>query len=94
MLSLEIPTVVENRAELSAVSLGYPLRFVIQDNSGLSIGVPDSPPFPYPVSLMNPLDNQTRVLWTPLLVNYFVLHGLFFLSVRRYANIARGRAET
>ena len=77
---------VENRADLSTMRLGYPLHFVVQDNSGLSIGEPDSPPFPYPVDVGNPLDNPTRVLIFSLLVNYLMVYGaLFFLtrSLRR-----------
>ncbi len=82
LFSLEIPVMVENRAELTNVNLGYPIHFVVQDNSRLEIGEPDSPPFPYPVDLMNPLNNQARVPTAPLLVNYLVLYGLLFLLVR------------
>ena len=48
ILSLQIPTVVENRTELANQKLDYPLHFVTQDNSRFSIGEPDSPPFPTP----------------------------------------------
>ena len=48
VLGLAIPTKVDDRAELGRVKLGLPVYFVIQDSSNLSIGMPDSPPFPYP----------------------------------------------
>ena len=43
--SLFIPTTVDDRAELARVKLGYPVYFVVQDSSNLSIGMMDSPPF-------------------------------------------------
>ena len=82
LLSLEIPVSVEDRAELGSMRLGYPLHFVVQDNSRLSIGEPDSPAFPYPVGFMNPLNSQTRVLPFPLLGNYLLAYGTLLALTR------------
>ena len=53
LLSLFIPKKVDDRAELSNNKLGFPIHFVVQDSSGLSIGEPDSPPFPYRLGLIS-----------------------------------------
>ncbi len=86
LLSLEIPVNVEDRAELGSMRLGYPLHFVVQDNTSLSIGEPDSAPFPQPLGAGNFLDNPMRVLPFPLLGNYLLVYGALFLlthSLRR-----------
>ena len=82
LLSLEIPVNVETRTELGRMRLGYPLHFVVQDNSRLSIGEPDSAPFPQPLSAGNFLDNPMRVLPFPLLGNYLLVYGALFLLAR------------
>ena len=94
LFSLQIPVIVEDRAELANVRLGYPIHFVVQDNSRLSIGGPDSPPFPYPVKSMNPYSSETRVLLAPLLINYLSLYVLFSLVIRylRHRNSSEERA--
>lgn len=92
LFSLEIPVMVDDRAELAHVTLGYPLHFVVQDNTRLAIGEPDSLPFPYPVDLMNPLNSSTRALLAPLLFNYLILYGTLFLLTRalRHRNFSKG----
>ncbi len=75
VLSLQIPTVVENRTELANQKLGYPLHFVVQDNARFSVGEPDSAPFPYALNPVNPLHSPITVLALPLVLNYFVLYG-------------------
>lgn len=90
LFSLEIPVNVEDRTELGNMRLGYPLHFIVQDNTDLSIGEPDSPPFPYLVDAGNPLDNPTRVLIFPLLGNYLIVYAALFILTRplrhRYLN--------
>ncbi len=61
--SLAVPNKVADRVELAQVRLGYPVCFVVQDSSGLAIGLPDSPPFPYPLGFGSPWDNPARFLW-------------------------------
>ncbi len=82
LFSLEIPISVEDRTELGRMRLGYPLHFVVQDNTDLSIGEPDSAPFPQPLSAGSPLDNPTKVLAFPLLSNYLLVYGALFLLAR------------
>lgn len=89
--SLFIPTMVNSRAELANVPLGYPFRFVVQDNSRLSIGEPDSPPFPYPVRFMSFYHSQTRVQLAPLLINYLVLYGLLSWLLRSFRRRSLGK---
>lgn len=91
VLSLQIPTVVENRTELASQKLGYPLHFVVQDNSRFSIGEPDSAPFPYTLNLMNYLHSPITVLALPLVLNYFILLALFYLAsrIRRFRSRMR-----
>ena len=72
--------------------LGYLFHFVVQDNSRLSIGEPDSPPFPYLVELMNPLNSPARVLAPPLLANYFILYTALFLLTRAFRRRAPCKA--
>ena len=92
LLSLEIHVSVEDRAELGRMRLGYPLHFVVQDNSSLSIGEPDSAPFPQPLSAGNFLDNPMRVLPFPLLGNYLMVYGaLFFLTRSLHRRHRRGQ---
>ena len=92
VLSLQIPTVAENRTELAYQKLGYPLHFVAQDNSRFSTGEPDSPPFPYALNLTNHLNSPITVLAVPLVLNYSILLTLFYLAnrIRRSRWVWRG----
>lgn len=85
--SLFIPVSVENRTELANQRLGYPLHFAVQDNSRLSIGEPDSAPFPQLLSLMNPLNSPVRVLLIPLLINYLILFGFLYVLRRSLSHL-------
>lgn len=60
MTSLFIPKRVDDRTELGNVKLGFPVHFVVQDSSGLAIGEPDSPSFPYRVRFI--WENSARFI--------------------------------
>lgn len=91
VVSLLIPTKVDNRAELANIKLGYPIYFVVQDSSGLSIGEPDSPSFPYPVRFI--WENSARLLRNNFLLSIIITYTVLrFLRYFR-ANLPRAVAR-
>ena len=84
LLSLFIPNRVDNRVELSENKLGFPVHFVVQDSSDLSIGELDSPPFPYHLGLISIWNYSNQFLRSNFLlsivITYIVLHLLLRLK--------------
>lgn len=54
--SLQIPTTVHDRSDMESIQLGYPIRFVIQDNSRF-----DPPSFPWQYQLVSPWESPTEL---------------------------------
>ena len=85
LFSLFIPKKVDNRAELANNKLGYPIHFIVQDSSDLSIGEPDSPPFPYRLGLISIWNYPNRFLrdnfLLSIIVTYVILYVLLYLRI-------------
>ena len=79
--SLAVPTQVDDRAELGQVKLGLPVYFVVQDSSNLSIGMPDSPPFPYPIHLGSPYNEQSYLIWNNFWLSVMLVYAAVRLSL-------------
>jgi len=54
--SLWIPTTVHDRSDMESIQLGYPIRFVLQDNSRF-----DPPSFPWQYRLVSPWESPTEL---------------------------------
>ena len=76
--TLLIPKEVVDREELGHNDLGYPIKFVVQDLSFLSVGEVDSAPFPQSFPLMSIWDYPARFLW----LNFFASLALVYLGLR------------
>ena len=79
--SLAVPTQVADRTELAWVKLGLPVYFVVQDSSNLSIGMPDSPPFPYPISLGSPYNEQSYLIWNNFWLSVILVYAAVKLAL-------------
>ena len=79
--SLFIPKEVHSETEMTAVALGYPLPFLIQDFSRYTPLV-----FPQEFNFGSPWEDPFKVLWLNLLVSFassvFLLNGLFYCTAR------------
>ena len=79
--SLFIPKEVHSETEMTAVALGYPLPFLIQDFSRYTPLV-----FPQEFSFGSPWEDPFKVLWLNLLVTFassvLLLNGLFYCTAR------------
>jgi len=74
--TLSIPKTVNNRRELEAHDLGYPVSFLQQDLSILSIGEVDSIPFPQSIGLMGIWDHPTTFKLLPFLLSVIIVWAL------------------
>jgi len=62
-LSVFLPVTVHNRSELKQVNLGFPLSFVVQNQSALPVGYPDGPSFPIHQTLISPWEYPVKMIW-------------------------------
>ncbi len=90
VVSLLILKKVDDRAELANIKLGFPIHFVIQNSSGLSIGEPDSPSFPYYLGLISLLEFPARFLWNNFLLSIVITYAVIRLLFYFKANLPRG----
>lgn len=73
LASVFFPITVYSRSDLTQVRLGYPLAFVIQQQSY----APSS--FPWQTHLYSVWENPTQILWLQFLVNIAIVFGVFSL---------------
>jgi len=73
--SLWIPTTVHDRSDMENTQLGYPIRFVIQDNSRY-----DPPSFPWLYQLGSPWESPTELKPMLFLGSVLIVLLLFELA--------------
>jgi hypothetical protein len=78
-LSLLIPSTFQNHMELEHVNLGYPLHFLVQDQSSLPIGNADGPQFPIYHGLLSPWEYSFQIIWWRFFLNLLILFLLVML---------------
>lgn len=59
--SLLLPVTIRSRADLEQVKFGWPLAFIVQDQSRWPIGVPEGPSLPYRTRPLSPWETPTSV---------------------------------
>ena len=89
--SLLVPNRVDNRAELANNKLGYPIYFVIQDSSRLSIGEFDSSPFPYYLAYTSPWEHRDYWIWPNFLLSSGLIYVVLNLLSGGLLRKAKGR---
>jgi len=84
-LSVFIPVSIHNREELSQVNLGFPVRFLVQNQIGVPIGWPDGPSFPSQRTFISPWENPFQVSWVHFLLDiaiiFCVLNLIYIFSL-------------
>jgi hypothetical protein len=86
LASLFLPTIVQHESDLLWVGLGFPFRFVVQDQSRYT------PPLPWQTRFYSPWENPTLLMWPQLLLNLVLafgvvsvaLYGCRLIRIRRY----------
>ncbi len=73
--SLWIPTTVRDRNGMKSIELGYPIRFVIQDNSRF-----DPPSFPWQYRLVSPWESPTEPKLLAFLGSVLIVLALLELA--------------
>lgn len=73
MWTLLIPKTVNNKDDMKAVALGYPVYFIVQDFS-----MYDPPTFPRKYRFGSPRENQFMILAPNFLVSYFSVFILLY----------------
>lgn len=64
---------VYHSSDLLQVSLGLPLGFVLQNQSGYA------PPFPWQTRFYSPWENPTRILWPQFLLDVVLVFDVISL---------------
>jgi hypothetical protein len=72
-LSVFIPVSIHNRVELSQVHLGFPVRFLIQNQIGVPIGWLDGPSFPSQRTFISPWENPFHVSLVHFLLDIAII---------------------
>jgi hypothetical protein len=92
-LSVFIPVSIHNREELSQVNLGFPVRFLVQNQIGVPIGWNDGPSFPSQRTFISPWENPFHVSWVHFLLDIAIIFCalnliyIFILIIRkRFSN--------
>ena len=80
--SVLIPRPINSRADLDSANFGYPLSFVVQDQSNMSFGLPDSEPLPKWLGLYSPWENPTTANWLTFWLNVAVVLLVLLISMR------------
>jgi hypothetical protein len=81
-LSLLIPSTFQNRAELAHVNFGFPLHFVVQDQSSLPIGYPDGPQFPARHGFLSPWEYPFQIIWSRFLLDILIIFVTLILALQ------------
>lgn len=68
-LSVFLPVTIHNRAELKQVDLGFPLNYIVQNQSALPVGYPDGPSFPIRQTLLSPWEYPLKIIWWRFILN-------------------------
>lgn len=72
-LSVFLPVTIHNRSELRQVNLGFPISFVVQNQSALPVGYPDGPSFPIHQTLISPWEYPLKIIWWRFFLNIVVV---------------------
>ena len=71
LVSVFLPITVYNRTDLVQVHLGWPLAFIVQEQSSYA------PPFPWQTRLYSVWENPTQILWLRFFLNIAIVFGVF-----------------
>ena len=70
---------VFNKDDLRALSCGWPLEFVVNDQSRLD------PPFPWKISCLgSPLDNPFKFYWPQFIIDVLIFYALIVFLWNAY----------
>ena len=67
--SVFLPVTIHNRSELKQVDLGFPLSYIVQNQSALPVGYPDGPSFPIRQALISPWEYPLKIIWWRFFLN-------------------------
>ncbi len=84
-LSVFLPVTVHNRTELQQLKLGFPLGYLVQDQSWLPIGSPEGPSFPIRRTLISPWENPIKMIWWRFFLNVatiFITINLIYFAIK------------
>lgn len=84
-LSVFLPVTVHNRTELQQLKLGFPLGYLVQDQSWLPIGSPEGPSFPIRRTLISPWENPIKMIWWRFFLNVatiFIAINLIYFAIK------------
>lgn len=81
-LTLLIPSTFQNRMELEHVNLGFPLHFIVQDQSSLPIGYSDGPQFPIRHGFLSPWEYPFQVVWWRFFLDILIILAAILLAWR------------